>query len=74
MEGERRQVRRLEEVRRTRDNRQVASTLRRLEAAAGRSENLMPPILEAVRAYATLGEIMGVLRNRFGEYVPTWGI
>jgi methylmalonyl-CoA mutase N-terminal domain/subunit len=45
-----------------------------LEAAAGRSENLMPPIIEAVRAYATLGEIMGVLRNRFGEYVPTWGI
>jgi methylmalonyl-CoA mutase N-terminal domain/subunit len=74
MEGERRQERRLEEVRRSRDDRQVASTLRQLEAAAGRSENLMPPIIEAVRAYATLGEIMGVLRNRFGEYVPTWGI
>ena len=74
MEGERRQVSRLEEVRRTRDNREVASALQQLEVAAGRSENLMPPILEAVRAYATLGEIMGVLRNRFGEYVPTWGI
>jgi methylmalonyl-CoA mutase N-terminal domain/subunit len=74
MEGECRQVRRLEEVRRSRDNRQVASTLQQLEAATGRSENLMPPIIEAVRAYATLGEIMGVLRNRFGEYVPTWGI
>ena len=74
MEGERRQVRRLEEVRRTRDDRQVASTLQQLEVAAGRSENLMPPIIEAVRAYATLGEIMGVLRDRFGEYVPTWGI
>ena len=74
MEGERRQVRRLEDVRRSRDDRQVASTLRQLESAASRSENLMPPILDAVRAYATLGEIMGVLRNRFGEYVPTWGI
>ena len=74
MEGERRQVRRLEEVRRSRDNRQVAATLRALEVAAGRSENLMPPIIEAVRAYATLGEIMGVFRNRFGEYSPTWGI
>ena len=74
MEGERRQVRRLEEVRRSRDDRQVASTLRQLEATAGRAANLMPPIIEAVRAYATLGEIMGVLRNRFGEYVPTWGI
>ena len=74
MEGERRQLKRLDEVRRSRDDRQVASTLRRLDVAAGRSENLMPPIIEAVRAYATLGEIMGVLRNRFGEYVPTWGI
>ena len=74
MEGERRQVRRLEEVRRSRDDRQVASALRHLESAASRSENLMPLIIEAVRAYATLGEIMGVLRNRFGEYVPTWGI
>ena len=74
MEGERRQVRRLEEVRRGRDNRRVASTLRALEVAAGRAENLMPPIIEAVRAYATLGEIMGVFRNRFGEYAPTWGI
>ena len=74
MEGERRQLQRLDEVRRNRDNRQVASTLQELEAASGRSENLMPPIIEAVRAYATLGEIMGVLRNRFGEYVPTWGI
>ncbi len=74
MKGERRQVRRLEEVRRSRDDRQVASTLRQLESAAVRSENLMPPIIEAVRAYATLGEIMGVLRDRFGVYAPTWGI
>ncbi len=74
MEGERRQVRRLEEVRRSRDDRRVALALRSLEVAAGQSENLMPPIIEAVRAYATLGEIMGVLRNRFGEYAPTWGI
>ena len=74
MEGELRQVRRLEQVRRSRDDRQVASTLQTLETAAGTTQNLMPPILEAVRAYATLSEIMGVLRNRFGVYAPTWGI
>ena len=32
----------------------------------------MPHILEAVRAYATLGEMMGVLRDEWGEYQPTW--
>ena len=33
----------------------------------------MPYLLEAVKAYATLGEMMGVLREIFGEYRPTWG-
>jgi methylmalonyl-CoA mutase N-terminal domain/subunit len=40
------------------------------EAAAGADTNLMPPILNAVRAYATLGEICGVLRQVWGEYEP----
>ncbi len=39
-----------------------------LRKAAQGSENLMPYILEAVREYATLGEIMGVFREVFGEY------
>jgi methylmalonyl-CoA mutase N-terminal domain/subunit len=33
----------------------------------------MPPLLEAVKAYATLGEMMDVLRDVFGEYQPSWG-
>ena len=74
MEGESRQVRRLKEVRRRRDDREVKVTLQALEKAARGSENLMPPILDAVKAYATLGEIMGVFRHQYGEYVPTWGI
>jgi methylmalonyl-CoA mutase N-terminal domain/subunit len=46
----------------------VASTLAALRDAAMGPENLMPPLLEAVRAYATLGEIITVLRSVFGTY------
>jgi methylmalonyl-CoA mutase N-terminal domain/subunit len=42
-----------------------------LEHAAQGTGNLMPPILDAVRAYATLGEICDVLRGVFGEYRET---
>ena len=73
VEGEQRHIRRLNDIRRTRDGRAVASSLRALEQAARGSENLMPPLLEAVKSYATLGEMMGVFRDVFGEYQPTWG-
>jgi len=62
------QVRRLQELRTTRDNEKVQARLGALRDAAGGSENLMPYILEAVRVYATLGEIIGVLKEVFGEY------
>ena len=67
-EGERRHLERLKRVRRERDNRAVREKLAALRKAAQGSENLMPYILEAVREYATLGEIMGVFREVFGEY------
>ena len=63
------QLARLEKLRGTRDSGRVRQTLERLRAAAGTSENLMPPILEAVRAYATIGEMCDVLRVVWGEYV-----
>ncbi len=66
--GYERQVARLARVRAQRDNAAVEKTLRELEDAARGDVNLMPPIIEAVRAYATLGEIMGVFRKVFGEY------
>jgi methylmalonyl-CoA mutase N-terminal domain/subunit len=72
-EGERQHTRQLEELRRCRDNREVTEKLRALEQAARGSDNLMPPLLEAVKAYATLGEMMGVFREVFGEYQPSWG-
>ena len=72
-EGEARHVKNLNHLRQARDNREVAARLRALEQAARGSDNLMPPLLEAVRAYATLGEMMGVFREVFGEYQPSWG-
>ena len=72
-EGEQRQIQRLNEVRRSRDGRDVAHKLRALEQTARSSENLMPPLVEAVKAYATLGEMMDVLRGVYGEYQPSWG-
>ncbi|MSQ41600.1 MAG: methylmalonyl-CoA mutase [Dehalococcoidia bacterium] len=64
------QLKRLRRVRAERDGAAVDASLRRLREAARGSESLMPPILEAVRAYATLGEMCGVLRQEWGEYTP----
>ena len=62
---------RLERVRRERDARAVQTALRRLnQACRDEDANLMPPILEAVKAYATLGEICDEMRAVFGEYTP----
>ncbi len=60
----------LEALRRDRDAGQVKASLDVLRSAAKGSANLMPPILEAVKAYATVGEISGVLREVFGDYSP----
>ncbi|HEU0020175.1 MAG TPA: methylmalonyl-CoA mutase family protein [Dehalococcoidia bacterium] len=71
--GERQHINNLNALRRTRDNRAVGEKLRALERAARGSENLMPALLDAVKAYATLGEMMRVFREVFGEYRPSWG-
>ncbi len=62
------QIERLRALRRERDNRRVEQALQGLGEEARGTGNLMPPILEAVRAYATIGEICAVLRGVFGEY------
>ncbi|HHW17683.1 MAG TPA: methylmalonyl-CoA mutase family protein [Firmicutes bacterium] len=64
------QKERLKNLRRRRDGRAVASALKSVEAAARGNDNLVPPILEAVKAYATIGEICDVLRDVFGVYRP----
>jgi methylmalonyl-CoA mutase N-terminal domain/subunit len=67
-EGERRQVERVRRVRAERDPAAWAAALDRLEDAARGSDNLLPPILEAVKAYATVGEISDRLRTAFGVH------
>jgi len=62
------QVKRLREVGRTRDNRQVSRTLDGLRTACRSDENVMPHVIEAVREYATEQEICDVYREVFGEY------
>jgi methylmalonyl-CoA mutase N-terminal domain/subunit len=64
------QVQTLEEVRRTRDNTAVRRKLRDLKIAAKSEQNLMPLIIECVSEYSTLGEIMEVFREVFGEHSP----
>lgn len=62
------QVERLEQTRTRRDNAEVTRTLDALRRAAQQNENTMPATIEAVRAYATLGEICSALRDVYGVY------
>jgi methylmalonyl-CoA mutase N-terminal domain/subunit len=62
------QLAKLATLRSTRDNDAVQRTLDRLRAAARTTENLMPRILDAVRVYATVGEMCDALREVWGEY------
>jgi methylmalonyl-CoA mutase N-terminal domain/subunit len=65
---ERSQVERLTNLRARRDNVKVEAALREAEQAARSERNLMPTILSAVKAFATVGEISDTLRKVFGEY------
>jgi len=62
------QLANVEHVRRTRDSGAVARTLERLREAAAGADNTMPALLDAVRAYATVGEMCDALREVWGEY------
>jgi methylmalonyl-CoA mutase N-terminal domain/subunit len=65
---ERRQIERLQRLRRERNNDRVAAALKDLSEAARERVNLIEPVLEAVRVYATGGEVFSVLRDIYGEY------
>jgi methylmalonyl-CoA mutase N-terminal domain/subunit len=67
-ETERRQIEALKKLRQERNSNKVKETLKRVRSTAESEENLVPPILEAVREYATIGEICDQLREVFGEY------
>jgi methylmalonyl-CoA mutase N-terminal domain/subunit len=68
---EQRQIQRLEELRDSRSAGAVARTLGALEASASRGDNVIPATIDAVKAYATLGEICDTLRGAYGSYEPS---
>jgi methylmalonyl-CoA mutase N-terminal domain/subunit len=63
-----RQLERLEQTKTKRDSGAVANALEKLKQAASNNENTMPATIEAVRVYATLGEICDALRDVYGLY------
>lgn len=67
-EVEKVQKQKIEKIKRERDSKLVEKSLQNLKKAAQGTDNLIPPTLYAVKAYATLGEIADVLREVFGEY------
>jgi methylmalonyl-CoA mutase N-terminal domain/subunit len=69
-ELERKQVARLKEFKTRRDNAKVEHMISKLEEAAEGDENLMPYIIESVKARVTLGEISNAFRRVFGVYQP----
>jgi methylmalonyl-CoA mutase N-terminal domain/subunit len=68
-EAEEKQIAKLKTLKKERENQKVDAVLKQIREAAGDDEvNLIPVFVEAVKAYATVGEICGVLREVFGEY------
>lgn len=65
------QISELNQIRRERDNREVIRKLQELKVAAKSQKNLMPILIQTVKEYATLGEIMDVFREVFGEHSPS---
>jgi methylmalonyl-CoA mutase N-terminal domain/subunit len=63
-----RQLARLAEVKRSRSAREVAGVLQALTVAAKDNSNLMPPLIDAVKAYCTVGEIVSTLKDLWGEF------
>ena len=66
-----RQLSRLDAIRKRRDPSEVGRTLDRLKEGARGDDNTMPLLIDAARAYATVGEMCDALREVWGEYVET---
>jgi methylmalonyl-CoA mutase N-terminal domain/subunit len=65
---EKEQVRKLQQLRKKRNNSQVEDKLNQLKSAARTNTNLMPLLVECAKTYCTLGEMVNTLKEVFGEY------
>lgn len=70
-ESGKKQIEKLRRLRSDRNSRRVKEALDQVRETAKSGDNLVPPVLDAVRSYATIGEITNVLRDVFGEYKKT---
>ena len=68
------QKRKLQEIKAKRDENEVQKALAELKKAAQTSGNVMPPILKAVKSYATLGEMTKIFKEVFGEFKEPTGL
>jgi methylmalonyl-CoA mutase N-terminal domain/subunit len=66
--GKNEQIHRLNQLKRTRDNKAVSRSLNNLETIARSQKNVMPALIQAVESLATLGEMMDSFRSVFGEH------
>jgi methylmalonyl-CoA mutase N-terminal domain/subunit len=64
----------LDEIKKTRNSNEVNKALQNLKEAAQSEDNVMPHVLEAVKSYATLGEITRILKEIFGEFKEPVGL
>ena len=69
---EQQQIDRVRKLRKNRNQKRVENALKGVEQAVTGKSNIMEPLLEALNAYATLGEISDLLRRQFGEYKETF--
>jgi methylmalonyl-CoA mutase N-terminal domain/subunit len=70
-ENTRRQIERLQQVRQSRNQKDVVAALSAIDEACKSGANIVPPVLQAVKAYVTIGEIADRWRANFGEYTPS---
>jgi methylmalonyl-CoA mutase N-terminal domain/subunit len=73
-ETEQRQKDRLAEAKEERDEKEVEATLDTLDEAIQNGDNVVGPIIDSVKVYATMGEIMCIFEDRYGSYQETIGV
>ena len=73
-DNEKRQISKLEQFRQTRDEEVISKSLEKLRDTCKGDENIMPPLIEALKLGATVGEVNGIMREVFGTWVSPSGV
>jgi methylmalonyl-CoA mutase N-terminal domain/subunit len=73
-DNEKRQISKLEQFRQTRDEEVISKSLEKLRDTCKGDGNIMPPLIEALKLGATVGEVNGIMREVFGTWVSPSGV